>query len=138
MQQMPKDLLFYDGECGFCDQIVQFVIKRDAEHRYVFAPLQGKTAKVLLKDLPEKYKTLDSLVLIEDYKTEPKYYVMGKGAFRILWKLGGPWKLLGWISFLPSFLYDWGYRIVARNRHKIFAKTECVIPDTRQKDRFLP
>lgn len=131
-------LLFYDGECGFCDAVVQFVLKRDKKGDFLFAPLQGKTAEIELKKLPPKLKTVDSLVLIENYKTpSQKIYVLGQGAFRVLWLLGGGWALLGWPNFLPPFLYDWGYRLVARNRQTLSQKLSCPLPDPSQKNRFL-
>lgn len=133
-----KHLLFYDGECGFCDAVVQFVLKRDKKGDFLFAPLQGKTASHELKDLPAEFKNIDSLVLIENYKTpDQKIYLLGKGAFRVLWLLGNGWVLLGWINFLPSFLYDWGYRLVARNRQFLSQKLACPLPDSSQKNRFL-
>lgn len=135
---MNKHLVFYDGRCGFCDKVVQFLLRRDRKKVFVFAPLQGTTAAKILQDLPPSLKTIDSLILVENYQTpEQKFYLLGKGAFRICWLLGGMWRLLGWVSFLPSFLYDWGYRIVARNRHRIFPNDSCVIPNPADKDRFL-
>lgn len=132
---MGKHLVFYDGSCGFCDHAVQFVLKHDQKEDFVFAPLQGTTAKSFLKEVPPE----DSLVLIENYKSQThSIYQLGKGAFRILWLLGGMWVLLGWIAFLPSFLYDWGYRLIARNRHRFFSKDVCPLPNPKQKDRFLP
>lgn len=132
-------LVFYDGECGLCDRAVQFVLKADKEKKFLFAPLQGTTAEELLADLPPKMKQADSLILIENYK-EPtqQLHILGKGALRICWLLGGAWRLFGWLSYLPPILYDWGYRLVAQNRHRLFPQTECVIPDPAQKDRFLP
>ena len=134
-----QDLLFYDGECGLCDRIVQSVLLHDKHKRYMFAPLQGVTAADMLKKLPKEYRGLDSLVLIENYKSpQRQYYVMGKGALRIAWNLGGFWRLIGWMSFLPPFLYDWAYRLVARNRERIFGKLFCVLPDYSEGGRFLP
>lgn len=131
---MPKHLVFYDGTCGLCDHAVQFVLKHDKNGDFAFAPLQGKTAKELLKFVPQE----DSLVLIEDYQTQArKIYQFGEGAFRILWLLGGPFRLAGWPFFFPSFLYNWGYRLVARNRHKFFSQDTCKLPDPKLKDRFL-
>ncbi len=136
---MPKHLIFYDGQCGLCDYAVQFVLKRDTTHQFAFAPLQGKTASIMLQDLPEHLKGADSLILIEDYASaNPHFYILGKGALRICWLLGGGWVLLGWLSWLPSFCYDWAYRLVARNRHSFFDNDRCVIPDPTQKNRFLP
>jgi predicted DCC family thiol-disulfide oxidoreductase YuxK len=134
-----KHLLFYDGECGLCDHIVQFVLRKDKKEVFVFAPLQGETAARVLKDLPAEYKNLDSIVLIKDYQTpEQETYVMGKGAFKVLWLLGGGWALLGSLSFMPAFLYDWGYRLVAKNRHRLFSQRECMLPDPKTRSRFLP
>lgn len=139
MPQEQKHLVFYDGQCGLCDYVVQFILRNDEKKIFLFAPLQGETAKVVLKDLPDEYKQLDSLVLIENYQgQDQQFLVMGKAAFRILWLLGGRWALMGLYSFLPSYLYDWGYRFVAQNRHRFFDKDACMLPTVKSKDRFLP
>lgn len=131
-------LVFYDGHCGLCDQVVQRLLKADKRCIFLFAPLQGSTAAQMLKDLPYEMKGIDSLVLIEDYQLPTqRYYALGKGALRIAWLLGGWWRMLGWISFLPAWLYNWAYRLVALNRHRLFAHPSCVIPDPKQKQRFL-
>jgi predicted DCC family thiol-disulfide oxidoreductase YuxK len=131
---MLKHLVFYDGKCGLCDHAVQFVLKHDMQEDFAFAPLQGKTAHNLLQFVPQE----DSLVLIENYQTEDrKIYQLGTGAFRILWLLGGSFRLIGWPFFLPSFLYNWGYRLVARHRHQFFSQDTCPLPDPKLKDRFL-
>jgi predicted DCC family thiol-disulfide oxidoreductase YuxK len=131
----PKHLLFYDGSCGLCDHAVQFVLKRDPQGLFVFAPLQGSTAKSFFPTPPEE----DSLILIEDYaSTFPQKFLFGQGAFRVLWLMGGFWALPGLFNFLPPFLYDWGYRLVAENRHKIFSQTDCKLPTSEERQRFLP
>lgn len=136
---MKKHLVFYDGECGLCDRVVQFVLKADKQQIFLFAPLQGETAAKELHDVQEDVKQADSVILIENYTDgEKKLYLYGKAAFRIMWLLGGWWKLVGWKNFLPAFLYDWGYWIVARNRHRFFPQDSCVIPPLNEKERFLP
>lgn len=132
---MNSHLVFYDGTCGFCDQIVQIILKIDKKQLFTFAPLQGKTASSYLKNIPT---TADSLVLIENYQSPYRHcYLYGKAALRILWLMGFPWSILGTISFLPSFLYDWIYRIIARNRLKIFGSSCTIVPE-ESKHRFLP
>src|SRR5690348_12340140 len=134
MNEQFKHLVFYDGHCGFCDSIVQLLLKLDAKKLFVFAPLQGKTAKIFLNPPPAE----DSLVLVEDYKgVNPRHYLLGKGALRILWLLGGGWSIIGILSFLPAILYDWIYRIIAKNRLRLFRVDRCVVPDSFQKSRFL-
>lgn len=133
------NIVFFDGVCGLCDKAVQFLLRVDHESQFVFAPLQGETAKFLLHELPEEYKDEDSLVLIENYKSkERKFYVLGKGVLRICWILGGWWSLIGWMNILPSYLFDVVYRFVARNRKKFFSKESCQIPSDADKKHFLP
>lgn len=132
-------LVFYDGNCGLCDRIVQLIFKEDKKERFVFAPLQGETASQYLKSLPPEIRFTDSLILIENYRDPyPRVFILGKGALRIAWLLGWPWILVGWLSFFPGWLFNWAYRIVAANRHRLFPQTECFIPPPNQKNRFLP
>ncbi len=136
---MNHHLVFYDGQCGFCDRVVQWVIKQDKNRIFLFAPLQGKTAQKVLGILTPDQKQLDTLILIENYATpEQQIALLGKGALRICWLLGGIWRVLGALSFLPALLYDWGYRLVARNRHLFFKNDACVIPTAEEAERFLP
>lgn len=129
-----KHLLFYDGTCGLCDHAVQFVLKRDKNALFLFAPLQGTTAKKWIQQpLGE-----DSLLLIENMNApNEKRLLLAQGAFRILWLLGGIWALPGLLSFLPGFLFNWAYRLVAKNRHRLFSKEVCILPDPAQRARFL-
>lgn len=132
-------LMFYDGECGLCDHIVQFLLSVDKHQRFLFAPLQGTTAQQVLADLPAEYKQIDSLVLVENFESpDQRFYVLGKGALRICWLLGGFWKIPGLLSFLPAFLYDWAYRLVARNRKRLFSDAVCPLPSPSERNRFLP
>lgn len=134
-----KHLVFYDGQCGLCDQVVQFILLRDKQGVFGFAPLQGKTAEEKLISLPESLKNFDSIILIEDFNTSlQKISVLGYAALRILWLIGGRWALIGWISFLPPFLYNWAYRLVAKYRHRFFPQGVCILPDPALRERFLP
>ena len=134
-----KHLVFYDGNCGLCDHVVQFLLKADKQNQFVFAPLIGDTATAYLQKLPPEMRYEDSLILVENYQTpNPQITILGKGALRIAWLLGGPWMLIGWLSFLPGILFDWAYRLVALFRHHFFTQEKCTLPSPDQKNRFLP
>jgi predicted DCC family thiol-disulfide oxidoreductase YuxK len=135
---MSHHLIFYDGECGLCDLAVQFVIQRDVNKLFFFAPLQGKTASNLLQGIPAEYKNSDSLILIEDFQSDhPKISILAKGALRICSLLGGALTPLGWLYSLPAPLTNWAYRLVARNRHRLFP-LQCTLPTKENASRFLP
>ena len=46
-----NDVIFFDGVCGFCDRMVQFVLARDRRARFRFAQLQGALAR---RELPPR------------------------------------------------------------------------------------
>lgn len=132
---MTKHLLLYDGECALCHYAVRFVLFFDTHENFAFTPLKGITAARYIqgKNLP------DSLVLIENFQTRPKLVVEGQGAFRICWHLGGLWRGLGLLSFLPGYLSNWAYRLVARYRYRLFGKVPANWQASHpQKRRFLP
>lgn len=134
---MAEHLVLYDGTCGLCSWVVQFLLKADSEEHFVFAPLQGETASAYLKHLPESVRGVDSVVLIENYQDNPQAYVLSKGALRICWLLGGGWRVPGVLSFLPAFIFDWAYNVVARNRYQWVARS-CLVPQKKDRHRFLP
>lgn len=125
-----KHLVFYDGSCGLCDATVQFILEHDKGNLFVFAPLGGETALKLLHLPPET----DSVVLIENFETAPRTYTRSQAIFRILYALGGLYTIPGLFSFLPPALFDWGYRLVARHRHR-WLQPACLIKDD---PKFLP
>ena len=43
------NVVFFDGVCGLCNCLVEFVLSRDRRGAIRFAPLQGETAKLRLK-----------------------------------------------------------------------------------------
>lgn len=132
-----KHLVFYDGECGFCDMSVQFLLNIDSAELFAFAPLQGSTAKELLSNQLQGFEP-DTLVLIENYQSKDSTtYIYAQAVFRICWLLGGWWRLIGWLCFFPPFLFNWAYRLFARHRY-LFGRNVCHLPDRADKERFLP
>ncbi len=107
---MSRHLIFYDGDCALCNRAVHFLTKRDKKRLFEYISLQSPQAHELLTPPIE----LDTLILLENKTTELRY---GKGALRILWHLGGPWRLLGVFSFLPAAPANLFYRLIARHRH---------------------
>lgn len=132
-------LVFFDSTCPFCRKSVQRIIQIDSRNIFCFAPLNGKTAEDFLKNGNEYLKHSNSLVLVENFFKEPKkFWIRSKGAFRILWLIGGVYKALAWMYLLPSFICDWAYNLIARHRHKLFKERELPEFKGSAKNRFLP
>ncbi|GAA0301425.1 putative DCC family thiol-disulfide oxidoreductase YuxK [Gracilibacillus halotolerans] len=129
---MQKIILF-DGVCNFCNQSVQFIIKRDPKQQFQFASLQSDIGEKLIKEykIPEQ---LDSLIIIEN----KKYFTMSTAALKIARHLQGPIRFLYVLIVIPKPIRDFVYKIVAKNRYKWFGKREsCMIPSPEDKKRFL-
>jgi len=130
---MFQHLVFYDGECGLCDQAVQFILKKDKNKLFCFAPLKGETASKFLQD---SFKGTDSVILVENFCLKPSIYIEGEAVLRICSHLPYPSKFLSFFSFVPLFITNGCYRLVARHREWLVDKS-CVLPDSGENGRFL-
>lgn len=132
-------ILLYDGVCGLCNHWVQFALARDPAAKFRFAPLQGETAKQILSRHGMDPEKLDTVYLVLD-PDGPKERLLTKGRAigRVLYELGGLWRLPALVRFLPSALLDFGYDLIANRRYRWFGKHEsCPIPTPAQRARFL-
>lgn len=131
-----KHLIFFDGDCPLCSRAVRFILTMDKDRVFAYAPLQGETAK---EELPKEFlasSSLDTLVLLQNYgKENEKTLFRGQAILRILWLAGGSYALLGWMSYFPPFIFDGIYRLIAKNRYKIF-KTKKEVDFS--KGQYLP
>lgn len=134
-----RRLVLYDGECGFCDRLVQWLLVRDPIGRFQFAPLAGSTARAILTRHPEVPRGLDSLIYVSGSGSDERIEWESRGAFLIFKELGYPWAVLAWPRFLPRFITDLGYRLFARIRYRVFGRLDtCRVPGPSERARFLP
>jgi len=133
-------VVFYDGECGLCSRLVQFLLPRDRRARLRFATLQGALATRLLPRYGKDPLDLDTVCVLADSKT-PRERVLSRSAAVLyaVGELGGIWTPLARIgSVVPSALADRAYTFVARRRYRLFGRLEsCTIPRPEWRDRFI-
>ncbi|MCX2451725.1 DCC1-like thiol-disulfide oxidoreductase family protein [Pedobacter sp. PLR] len=154
-------LIFFDGICNLCNHTVQFIIKRDQQDYFRFAALQSDVAKdqlTLLNDGKDKIaahesnqqtlkspanqekvvvsnqQALNTIVLLEGGKA----YYRSTAALRITKRLGGLWPMLYALIIIPSFIRDFCYQLISKNRYRIWGRQEsCMIPSPELKSKFL-
>lgn len=122
MKEVAKNIIFFDGTCGFCQWSIQFIYRHDSKQRFYFAPLQGITAERLL-DGQDDLRELDSLVLYE----AGKLYVESTAVLRICRKLNKPWQLFYIAVVIPRPFRNMLYRYVANRRHLFLSETVCEV-----------
>ena len=125
-------IVFFDGLCPFCHFWVQFLLKRDHNKQFFFAPLQGETAHELLSS---ELMSVDTIVLLEDRK---KIYTKSNAILRIIKILGGFRMILFIFKLLPISIRNFFYDIMARNRFVLRKPLEnCPVPKPDVASRFL-
>jgi predicted DCC family thiol-disulfide oxidoreductase YuxK len=110
--------LIYDGECGFCTTSAAWVSKRWPE---------GEGARAV----PWQHLSndeLDAMALGPDELARAAWWVEGdrhdegaRAVARALLATEGPWAIVGKLLLLPPLVWlaPWGYRVVARFRHRL-------------------
>lgn len=127
-------LVLYDGVCGLCSRSVRFLIKRDRDRVLRFAPLQGETAARMRERFPQIPATLESVVFIED----DRVHLRSKAFLHVSRYLTRPWRWGWYFRWMPGFLLDLGYRLIARFRYRIWGKSDtCELPAPEERARFL-
>lgn len=133
-------IVLYDGVCGLCNRLVQFLLKHDKQGRLRFASLQSDFALKVLGRHGLDPRDLDTLHVIENFEqTDERVTQRSTAILRASRELGGLWAVLASAgSILPVSFRDWLYRFVARNRYRVFGKYDtCMLPDPSQRSRFL-
>ena len=141
---MPADpgnpILLYDGVCGLCNGLVQFSLKRDANQRLRFASLQSDFAGKVLQRHGLDAHDLDTVYFVENCgRAGERLASRSDAVISVLRLIGGSWAIAAApLQIIPGSIRDWGYGIIARNRYRIFGKSEsCLLPDAKYRERFL-
>ena len=136
---MSNLIVLYDGVCGLCNRLNQFLLKRDDQDRLLFASLQSDFAKKILERYGADPSDLDTVYVVENYERPDERLLKRSDAIlRAVGTLGGIWKISALGKIVPRPLRDLFYRLVATNRYKVFGKSEvCMMPDPKYRKKFL-
>lgn len=130
LNDSPDNLVFYDGECGFCNSSVQFILAKKKQIFY-FSPLQSVRAKTVL----ENQKTAINMDTIY-YLKGGVLYNRSSAALQITRGLKGAYPLLFAFYIIPKFMRDPFYNFIAARRHKI-RNSYCLIPSEKDAKYFM-
>lgn len=126
-------IILFDGECNVCNKSVQFIIQRDRDALFHFAPLQSDIDQELLA-LNHLQHDIDNLVFID----ENRAYTASSAVLHICKYLPAPWKVLYTFVIIPPFIRNIAYRFFAKHRHKIIRTNHtCLVVTPEIKKRFL-
>lgn len=144
-QALPREstagqhLILYDGVCGLCDRLNQFVLPRDPGGLFDFASLQSETGRSIVRRFGRNPDDLDTFYVVADYRTgSPALLSKAYAGLFVMKMVGPPWSWLGALRLLPRALLDWGYDLTARHRYRLFGRYDsCLLPRPEYRDRFI-
>jgi predicted DCC family thiol-disulfide oxidoreductase YuxK len=132
-----RDLVFFDGDCGFCHRTVVHLVEADPEGAlFAFAPIGGETFRALVP--ADVRGTLPDSIIVRT--TDGRILLQSAGVLHIAHRLGG--RRAGFarvLGFLPGPLRDAAYGAFARIRHHLLARPvdACPLVPPEQRERFL-
>ena len=138
-QTESNPIVLYDGVCGLCNRLVQFLLRHDYRDRFRFASLQSEFAQALMTRHGVDPHDLDTVYVVKNHQLSDETLLARSDAIlHMLTQLGGIWSLAGVGRVLPRGLRDAVYKIVARNRYRVFGKHEsCMLPEPKHRAKFL-
>ncbi len=127
-------IVVFDAKCLLCSSSVHFLLRHDHKGVFQYASIQGATGGALLKKAGLPIDGLQTLLLVDG----ERIWQNTAATLRVAHGLGWPWRA-AWIFWLvPAPLRDALYRTIARNRYRLFGRSDtCLIPPRDHAVRFL-
>jgi len=134
-----RHLLLFDGSCGLCEWLVQFVLARDPAGIFHFASLASPEGRTMVTRHGGDADDMSTVYVVADYRTpEARPLTKSRAALFVSRTLGWPWRAAALLGVLPTRLLNRLYDFVARNRYRVFGRrAQCMIPRPEWQDRFI-
>jgi predicted DCC family thiol-disulfide oxidoreductase YuxK len=133
-------IVLYDGVCGLCNRLVQFVLKNDRNGVFRFASLQSKLAEQILVRHRLRSESLETVYVVLNYGlAEERLLSRLQAVVYVLQQMSRPLVYVSVIlRVLPAPIQKFLYGLIARNRYRVFGRYEtCPLPDSATRSKFL-
>ena len=132
-------VVLYDGVCGLCSRLVQFVLRHDRHRVFSFASLQSAVGKSLVERSGGNPCELASFYVIANYQTAAsRAFARSEAALFVADALGWPWRAAQMVRLVPRAIRDRAYDAVASSRYRVFGRSEsCFVPRPQFRNRFI-
>jgi predicted DCC family thiol-disulfide oxidoreductase YuxK len=130
----PHPIILFDAQCVLCSAHARFVLAHDRRGHFRLASMQGEAGAALYRRFGIDPADPDTMIVVEGDRV-----FRDSDAVLAVWRgLGWPWRAAGVMALVPRRLRDPAYRWVARNRYRLFGRTEqCWMPTAEQRERLL-
>ena len=127
-------VVFMDGDCVLCTRGAKIIARLDHAGEFRICPIQTPLGASVLKHYGLQPGDPESWL----YLVDGNAYTSLDAMIRAGRRMGGWGRLAGVFGILPRSVQDWLYRRLARNRYRLFGRTDmCAVPDAGLKQRLL-
>ncbi len=127
-----ETILFFDGDCGFCNSMVAFVLKNERDRIICFCALQSDKAFEILSNAGIQTIDPETMYFLENGKV----FERSDAALHVARHLRWYYRWLGIFRFVPKRWRNTIYDFIAKRRKKL-RRGFCVLPEQSQRGRFL-
>ncbi len=129
-----RPLIVFDGLCVLCSANARFVLRRDKAARFRLTTAQGPLGQALYRHFGLSTTDYQTMLVI----AAGRLHTESDAALRIAEGLGWPWRAAEAARLVPRPVRDALYRLVARNRFRLFGRREsCWLPSAAERKRVL-
>jgi predicted DCC family thiol-disulfide oxidoreductase YuxK len=129
-----RPVVIFDGHCALCSGVVQFILRHDRSAAFRLLPAQSPLGRALYLHYGLDPEELETYILLQNGVA----YFRSDATIRLAEGLGRPWSGAAVLQVVPVSWRDALYRLIARNRFRLFARrATCYLPDPAYQDRFL-
>ena len=131
-------LLFFDGECAFCNRWVNKVKEADKAHRIRFGAKQGQTFQLVRAAHPDLARAESVLLVVRRHDGTEDFLIRSAAIREVIAGLPRFRFFEVVLQIFPAFLSDIGYRIFSKLRTPLFGKWHhCRVPLEEDRQLFV-
>jgi predicted DCC family thiol-disulfide oxidoreductase YuxK len=131
-------LLFFDGECAFCNRWVSRLKDADVRRRIRYGAKQGKTFQRVAQAHPEVVG-VESVVLVLRRPDGGEDFLVRSAAIRKVIADLPKFRFFELVlQTCPTFLSDLGYRVFSKLRTLLFSRwSHCRVPIEQDRELYV-
>lgn len=123
-----------DGECALCTAGARLIARFDRRQEFRICRSQSPLGAALMWHYGLDPTDPESWLYLVDGEARTSLDAMIRAGARV----GGIGWLLQPLRVLPRVVQDWLYRRIARNRYRLFGRTDmCAMPDPALRARLM-